>query len=53
VLADQFYTHPEELTASIKMNLKESDGLMIFDICHIIHKNLWKEVADGINEAKK
>lgn len=49
VLVDQFYDHPEKLAASISMNLKESDGLMLFDICHLIaHPELWKEVERGI-----
>jgi hypothetical protein len=48
VLVDQFYSNPQRLSESIAMNLKESDGLMIFDICHIIAKDLWKEVETGI-----
>lgn len=48
VLVDQFYSDPEKLSKSIEMNLKASDGLMIFDIVHIITKNLWKEVEDGM-----
>lgn len=51
ILADQFYDNREGLTESIKMNLKESDGLMIFDIVHIIHKNMWDEVEKGMREA--
>jgi uncharacterized lipoprotein YddW (UPF0748 family) len=50
VLVDQFYGHPEKFVESIAMNLKMSDGLMLFDICHIIHKNLWKEVKEGIDK---
>ena len=30
------------------MNVKESDGLMIFDICHIINAGLWDEVRQGM-----
>lgn len=48
ILVDQFYTSPERLTASIAQNLKDSDGLMVFDIVHIITKNLWKEVEEGM-----
>ncbi len=48
ILVDQFYEVPEKLSATIEMNLKESDGLMVFDIVHIIHKNLWKEVETGM-----
>ncbi|MDD2328758.1 MAG: alpha amylase family protein, partial [bacterium] len=50
ILADQFYDNPEGLAESIKMNLKTSDGLMIFDIVHIIEKNMWKQVERGMRE---
>lgn len=52
ILASQFYDNPEGLTESIKMNLKTSDGLMIFDIVHIIDKNMWKYVEKGMRESK-
>ncbi|MGI6047685.1 MAG: alpha amylase family protein [Petrimonas sp.] len=52
ILANQFYDNPEGLTESIKMNLATSDGLMIFDIVHIIHKNMWEYVEKGMREAK-
>ena len=48
ILVDQFYSNPDKLSKSIEMNLKESDGLMVFDIVHIITKNLWKEVEEGM-----
>ena len=48
ILVDQFYTNPSKLSKTIEMNLKASDGLMVFDIVHIINKNLWKEVEDGM-----
>lgn len=48
ILVDQFYDNPKRLSESIEMNLKKSDGLMVFDIVHIIDKNLWKEVEDGM-----
>lgn len=48
ILADQFYNKPEDLTRSIEMNLAQTDGVMIFDIVHIIHKNLWTEVEKGM-----
>lgn len=50
ILVDKFYTEPAKLSATISMNLKESDGLMVFDIVHIITKNLWKEVEKGMRE---
>jgi hypothetical protein len=33
------------------MNLQASDGLMVFDIVHIIRKNLWNEVVAGFKMA--
>jgi len=50
VLVDQFYDHPEDLSRSIAENLQKSDGLMVFDIVHIITKNLWAEVEKGMKE---
>ena len=48
ILVDQFYDHPEKLSLTIAENLKDSDGLMVFDIVHIITKNLWREVEAGM-----
>lgn len=48
ILVDQFYDHPEKLSLTIAENLKDSDGLMVFDIVHIITKNLWKEIEQGM-----
>lgn len=48
ILVDQFYDHPEKLSLTIAENLKDSDGLMVFDIVHIITKNLWNEVEAGM-----
>ncbi len=48
ILVDQFYGNPTDLTRTIVENLKDSDGLMVFDIVHIINKNLWKEVEEGM-----
>lgn len=53
ILVDQFYDKPEKLSATIAQNLKDSDGLMVFDIVHIITKNLWKEVEVGMREGGK
>lgn len=48
VLVDQLYFDTTRLPRAIEMNLRASDGLMIFDIVHIINKNLWKEVEEGM-----
>lgn len=48
LLVDQYFPNPADLTRAIEMNLLGSDGLMVFDIVHIIDKNLWKEVEEGM-----
>ncbi len=48
ILVDQFYSNPPKLSKTIEMNLKASDGLMVFDIVHIIQKDLWREVENGM-----
>lgn len=50
VLVDQFYENPVGLTESIKMNLAQSDGLMLFDIVHIVYKDMWGDVEKGMHE---
>ncbi|MDD2961040.1 MAG: alpha amylase family protein [Muribaculaceae bacterium] len=35
---------------AVKMNLKESDGLMIFDIVHIINRNWWDALKSAVAE---
>lgn len=50
ILVDQFYDNPQKLSQTIAMNLQKSDGLMVFDIVHIINKNLWNEVEKGMRE---
>ncbi len=51
ILVDQFYENRPQLSRTIAMNFQASDGLMVFDIVHIIRKNLWKEVEDGFKMA--
>ena len=49
VLVSQLFDEPEKLSREIEMNLGESDGVMIFDIVHLImHPELWKEVEKGM-----
>lgn len=38
---------------AVRMNLEKSDGLMIFDIVHIINKNWWNELTEAIKEAEQ
>jgi len=51
LLVDQLYGTPDKLSTAIKMNIEKSDGLMVFDICHLIARpELWKEVEKGMKE---
>ena len=50
ILVDQFYNNRTDLSRTIAQNIKDSDGLMVFDIVHIITKNLWKEVEEGMKK---
>ena len=53
ILVDQFYTNRPQLSKTIEMNLRASDGLMVFDIVHIINEGLWKEVEAGLKAAEQ
>ena len=48
ILVSQFYEQPQDLSRTIAMNLQASDGLMVFDIVHIITHKLWLEVEEGM-----
>ena len=37
---------------AVRMNLKESDGVMIFDIVHIIRNGWWDELKEALDETK-
>ncbi|MCI1779921.1 MAG: family 10 glycosylhydrolase [Bacteroidales bacterium] len=44
VLVSQFYDDPAGIAASMKVNMEYSDGVMLFDISHIISHNLWESI---------
>lgn len=48
ILVDQLYGDIDRIPESLAMNLKNSDGLMVFDICHIINRGLWPQVRQGM-----
>lgn len=48
ILIDQLYGNVDRIPESIAMNLNKSDGLMVFDIVHIIDRNLWDKVRQGM-----
>ncbi len=41
----------EQFKRAVKMNLEESDGLMIFDIVHIINRHWWQPLKEAIAES--
>ena len=53
LLVDQYYDCPEQLSKAVAMNLQKSEGLMVFDIVHIINKNLWSEIEKGLKQGEK
>lgn len=38
---EQYDGHPEQFKKAVQMCLEKTDGLMVFDIIHIINKNWW------------
>lgn len=45
---EQYAGHPEQFAAAVAMNLKKTDGLMVFDIVHLIERRWWEPLARGI-----
>ena len=50
---EQYRDHPAQFSKAVAMNLQRSDGLMVFDIMHIITMNWWNALARGIAESKE
>ncbi len=50
LLVSQYFDNPSKLTDAVATNLQKSDGLMVFDIVHIIDHNLWNEVEAGMRK---
>lgn len=44
---------PEQFAKAVAMCLKKSDGLMVFDIVHLIHNNWWDAMEKGIKDGEK
>lgn len=44
-----YANNPEQFQKAVRMNLSKSDGLMIFDMVHIVNYGWWDELADAIN----
>ncbi|MDR0667520.1 MAG: family 10 glycosylhydrolase [Prevotellaceae bacterium] len=50
LLVDQLSLKTDDLRRSIEMNLRLSDGVMVFDISHIIAQNRWNEIEAGMEQ---
>ena len=50
---EQYYGDPDRFQRAVKMNLEKSDGLMVFDMCHIISKNWFDILGQAISEAEE
>lgn len=51
LLVDQLYSDTSRIPDAIEMNVEKSDGLMVFDIVHIINRDLWPEMKEGMQRA--
>jgi len=51
IYVDQYGNDNEQFTRAVNMALNESDGIMIFDIVHIINKNWWSALYNGVNDS--
>jgi hypothetical protein len=52
IYVDQYGKDAGLFRKAVTMALKSSDGLMIFDIVHIIDKGWWNELLAGIKDAE-
>ena len=52
ILADQHQADPDRLRRAVEASLSYSDGLMLFDICHLIAcPALWQSLEEGMRNA--
>lgn len=52
ILADQHQADPDRLRRAVEASLSYSDGLMLFDICHLIAcPALWHSLEEGMHNA--
>ena len=45
---EQYKDHPEQFERAIKMCLEKTNGVMIFDIVHIINYNWWNVLDEAL-----
>lgn len=47
---EQYKDHPEQFRRAIKMCLEKTDGLMIFDLVHLINYNYWSILEEELSK---
>ncbi len=50
IYVEQYEGDAAQFTRAVAQALRDTDGLMIFDIVHIINRGWWSELAAGIAE---
>ena len=45
---EDYRNNPDQFKKAVRMNLDKSDGLMIFDVVHIINFDWWDELAEAL-----
>lgn len=53
VFAALYKNHPEQFTKALAMTLKKTDGLVVFDIMHVIAMDYWGPLERGVALGKK
>lgn len=47
------YTDPKAMQDAMYLSLRDTDGLMLFDLCHICEQNFWPAVKEAIQKYNK
>lgn len=48
IYVEDYRNNPDQFKRAVRMNLDKSDGLMIFDLVHIINFGWWDELTEAI-----
>lgn len=46
---EDYRNNPEQFRKAVRMNLDKSDGLMVFDLVHIVNFGWWDDLAEAVN----
>ena len=50
IYVEQYKKDEAQFVKALKMCRKTSDGVMVFDIVHVIEKNWWKSLKEGLTD---